>query len=236
MADTVDKLHPANSLMEHTYAPDSPCAGSADAPPSRAENMPPCGKGAETPHEPAAKTVPESMAAGAGPGAPLAGLTFLQTLRFPRGLIFDLLQDAYSFDPHYAQYWQANWRDTDDFLFSNPSIAEKYSFVTALHGEPIGFIVWDPRNLPSYAVIGHNCIRALHKGNGYGKRQLQEAIRRIGTAGAGKAIVTTNEGLVSAQKNYERCGFRLVGKRPNADNPEIAGAYMDYELDIAGHR
>jgi hypothetical protein len=45
-----------------------------------------------------------------------------------------------------------------------------------LDGEPIGHISWDPRNLPEYVAIGYNCIASKYKGNGYGKRQLQEAI------------------------------------------------------------
>ncbi|MGG0821576.1 GNAT family N-acetyltransferase [Paenibacillus turicensis] len=158
------------------------------------------------------------------------GLQFNKTTHYPRGLIFDLLQDAYSFDARYEQHWSTNWREADNFMFDNPIIAEKYSFVTTLDGEPIGFIVWDPRNLPTYAELGHNCIRSLHKGKEYGKRQLREAVRRISEAGAKKIIVTTNEGLIPAQRNYEHIGFQLIRKRINEDNPDCAGQYMDYEL------
>ncbi|WP_349947564.1 GNAT family N-acetyltransferase [Lacrimispora sp. BS-2] len=91
-------------------------------------------------------------------------------------------------------------------------------------------IVWDPRNMPAYAEIGHNCIRTKHKGNGYGKLQLEEAINRICKIGAKKIIVTTNESLIPAQKNYESLGFQLIRKRINPDNPEVAGEYMDYEF------
>lgn len=48
-----------------------------------------------------------------------------------------------------------------------------------LDGEPIGHILWDPRNIPEYVEIGHNCIITKYKGNGFGKRQLQEAVDRI---------------------------------------------------------
>ncbi len=157
------------------------------------------------------------------------GIEFWKTTEFSRGLILDLLQDAYSFDPNYERCWQENWRQTDDFLFNNRQIAERYSFVTTLHGEPIGFIVWDPRNLPAHVEIGHNCIRTSHKGKGYGKLQLLEAMNRIRAMGAKKIIVTTNENLVSAQKNYESAGFLCVRKRMNPDTPEVAGPYMDYE-------
>ena len=159
-------------------------------------------------------------------------IEFKKTAEFPRGLIYDLLKDAYSFDSRNEQCWKENWRQADDFLFTNEKIAEKCSFVTALNGEPIGFIVWDPRNIPAFAEIGHNCIRTKYKGNGYGKMQLQEAIHRICQAQTKKIIVTTNSGLVSAQKNYESVGFKLIQSRVNPYNPETVGEHMDYELII----
>lgn len=79
----------------------------------------------------------------------------------------------------FRKCWDENWRKADDFFFEHPAIAEKYGFVTCYHGEPIGFICWDPRNRPDYVEIGHNGIRTNFKGNGFGKIQLQEAIRRI---------------------------------------------------------
>jgi len=158
------------------------------------------------------------------------GIEFKKTTEFSPGLILDLLKDAYSFDMRYKQCWEENWRETDDFLFNNQQIAEKYSFVTTWNGEPIGFIVWDPRNMPAYAEIGHNCIRTRYKGNGYGRLQLEEAIDRICKTGAKKVIVTTNESLIPAQKNYESMGFQLVRKRINPHNPEVAGEHMDYEF------
>ena len=47
--------------------------------------------------------------------------------------------------------------------------------------KPIGFVTWDPRNRPEYVEIGHNGIRENYKGRGYGRLQLEEAIRRIRT-------------------------------------------------------
>jgi ribosomal protein S18 acetylase RimI-like enzyme len=165
-------------------------------------------------------------------GSIVMGIEFVETTAFSRGLIFDLLKDAYSCDPRYELCWKENWQEADNFLFDNKQIALQYSFVTTWNGEPIGFIVWDPRNIPAYAEIGHNCIRTIYKGNGYGKLQLQEAINRICKTGTKKIIVTTNENLITAQKNYESAGFQLVKKRENTDNPEVAGKNIDYELMI----
>ena len=77
-----------------------------------------------------------------------------------------------------------------------------------------GHISWDPRNRPDYVEIGHNCILTKYKGNGYGKLQLQESIRRIKEYDdLKKIIVTTNEITFSAQKNYESVGFIKVKKK-----------------------
>ncbi len=71
------------------------------------------------------------------------------------------------------------WKEYDEFFYSNLQIAEKCSFIIVLGRIPIGHISWNPRNRPDYVEIGHNCILTKYKGNGYGKLQLQEAIKRI---------------------------------------------------------
>ena len=85
---------------------------------------------------------------------------------FPRGTMYDILQDAYSFDARNKQIWDMNWKESDDFFYDNPGIADKYSLVSCLDGKPIGFVMWDPRNSPEYAEIGHNGIREHYKGCG----------------------------------------------------------------------
>lgn len=84
--------------------------------------------------------------------------------------------------------------------------------------------------MSEYIEIGHNCIATKYKGNKFGKMQLQEAIKRIQNKNVKKLIVTTDEQLVPAQKNYESVGFTFVQKRENVWNAEYAGKLMDYEL------
>ena len=159
-------------------------------------------------------------------------IAFYDTTAFASGLIFDLLQDAYSYDPRYALCWRQNWLEADAFMVANPDIARRYSFVTVLFEEPIGFLVWDPRKLPAVAEIGHNCIRTRFQGNGYGKLQLSEAIRRIRLFQAEHIKVTTNESLHAARKNYESCGFSLVATRRVAKQPAFIGDALDYALTL----
>lgn len=106
-------------------------------------------------------------------------LEFKQISCYPRGTIYGLLKDAYSSYPGYEQLWSLAWQECDSFFYDHPDIANRYGFITTIEDDAIGFVVWDPRHLPEFAELGHNCIKPQYKGNGYGKRQLAEAISRI---------------------------------------------------------
>ncbi|MDO5520940.1 MAG: GNAT family N-acetyltransferase [bacterium] len=157
-------------------------------------------------------------------------LTFRRITEFNRGILYRLLLDAYSFDDRYRKCFEPDWIEFDNFFFDNPEIAEKYGFMTVLDEEPIGHISWDPRNQPNYVAIGHNCIATQYKGNGYGKRQLSEALRRIKEyENLKKIIVQTNSKLV-APHNYESVGFQLVKREKNESKSAFSGDYLDYEI------
>ena len=151
-------------------------------------------------------------------------IKFKKMSDFNRGIIFELLKDAYSFDCRYEQRWYSNWRTCDNFFFDNLQIADKYGFITTLNDEAIGFVSWDPRNMPEYAEIGYNCIASKHKSNGYGKIQLQEAVNRITQNYVRKIIVTTNDDLIPAQRMYESVGFTIYQKRKNQNIED----FIDY--------
>ena len=159
-------------------------------------------------------------------------IEFKKISGFNRGTLLELLTDAYSYDPRNKQCWGADWRDFDDFFFDNLQIADKYGFITTLNDKAIGFISWNPRNMPEYAEIGHNCIAVKHKGHGYGKLQLQEAVNRIVPNDFKKIIVTTNEKFIPAQKMYESVGFKVYRRRPNEGDSDFAGEYIDYEYFV----
>jgi len=157
---------------------------------------------------------------------------FKRITEFPRGTLYDILVDAYSFDSRNRVLWDENWRESDDFFYENPQIAEKYGFITCVDGVPIGFVTWDPRNRPEYVEIGHNGIRSLYKHKGYGRMQLEEALRRIRTyEGLKRIIVTTNSQLV-APRNYESVGFQLYDRTPNDTESAYTGDYLYYEMKL----
>ena len=155
-------------------------------------------------------------------------IKFKKISDFKRGILIELLKDAYSFYCRYEQRWYFNWQDCDNFYFDNLEIANRYGFVTTLNDEPIGFAVWDPRNMPEYAEIGHNCIVSKQKGKGYGKIQLQEAVNRISQCDVRKIIVTTDDVLTPAQRMYESVGFKLDKKMKEQNIDDFVCEHIDY--------
>lgn len=160
-------------------------------------------------------------------------IEFRKITEFPRGTLTKLLVDGYSFEPRFERDCLKQWKEFDDFFYDNPCIAEFSGFMTVLGDVPIGFVSWNPTNIPVSAEIGHNCIAVKYKGNGYGKLQMQEAVKRIIAQGATKIIVTTNEILLPAQRTYESVGFKFVNKCEEPNNAEYAGMRINYEIIVS---
>lgn len=117
--------------------------------------------------------------------------------------------------PKYLQHWRF-----------------KCGQVICVDGEPIGFVTWDPRNRSEYVEIEHNGIWEKYKRQGYGHRQLEEAVRRIKEyEGLKRIIVCTNSNL-AAPKNYESVGFQLYDRKPNESESAFTGDYLYYEIVI----
>ena len=156
-------------------------------------------------------------------------LSFGKITSFERGILARLLRDAYSFDQRWDKLYGSSFDEFDDYFYDNPTIANRCGFITLYDSEPIGHISWDPRGLPDFVRIGHNCIAAAYKGRGFGKLQLQEAIRRITASDAPmKIVVTTSGSLIAARHNYESVGFKLMAIRENRED-YFTGDYYDYE-------
>ena len=159
-------------------------------------------------------------------------IEFRKITDFPRGTLCALLKEGYSFEPRFERDCLNQWQEFDNFFYDNPHIAESSGFMTVLSDVPIGFVSWNPTNIPVSAEIGHNCITAKYKGNGYGKQQMQEAVKRIIAQGAKKIIVTTNEILIPAQRTYESAGFKFINKCEEPNNMEYAGMRINYEIIV----
>lgn len=159
-------------------------------------------------------------------------IEFAKFSDYPKGTMYRLLEDAYAYEPGFKRDFDANWKDADGFFCDHPEIADECGFITTADGLPIGCICWDPRHIPDYVELGHNCVASRYKGLKIGKLQLREAVRRISEKKVPVIRVTTNEALLPARKNYESAGFRLKGKRDDGALKAYSGALMDYELEV----
>lgn len=160
------------------------------------------------------------------------GIEFQNINSFPRGTLKNMLIDAYSFEPRFERDWHVQWQEFDDFFYDNPKIAETCGFITTSGGVPIGFVTWNPTNLPVSVEIGHNCILSKYKGNGYGKAQMIEAVKRITKLKPDKIVVWTNDICVPAQFTYTKAGFHFVGKSAETYHPEYSGQRIHYEINL----
>ena len=158
-------------------------------------------------------------------------IEFKRITDFPRGTLATLLKDGYSFEPKFERNWHDQWQEFDDFFYDNPHIADFSGFMTVLEGKPIGFVSWNPTNLAESTEIGHNCILTKYKGNGYGKRQMREAVQRIIAQGAQRIVVWTNQVCVPAQHTYESAGFQFV-KKSEEPFSEYAGQRIHYKIIV----
>jgi GNAT superfamily N-acetyltransferase len=139
-------------------------------------------------------------------------LTFESITEHKPGLIEWLLAESFAgmaADEAEQERCRLKWREADRETFENPETVGRCTFVTCLGGEPIGFGSFDPRGGPEVGIIGLNCILPAYRGQGFGKRQMEEILRRLTALNIRKAVVTTGEHafFATAQRMYLSCGF-----------------------------
>ncbi len=61
-------------------------------------------------------------------------IEFKKFTDFSRGTMYGILQDAYAYDERNKKIWDSSWKESDDFFYDNPEIAEKYGLVTCIDG------------------------------------------------------------------------------------------------------
>jgi GNAT superfamily N-acetyltransferase len=156
-------------------------------------------------------------------------LQFVPLSKYKSGLLFQLLLKCYK-EFSYKDKYLNDWKQFDKEAFSNPKIGQCV-FITNLDDKPIGFVSYDPRNFPEYAIIGHNCILPMYQGKGYGKMQIEELLGRFKKLHFIRVQVTTGEHsfFSSAQQMYLNCGFKEI-KRFIGDKQDIPK--IQYEKDL----
>jgi hypothetical protein len=149
---------------------------------------------------------------------------------YERGAPSALLADAYSGSPELVERYAGEWDAFDSFLYANLAVMDRCGFISVEDGRPIGFISWDPRNLPATVEIGHNCIVRAQQGLGKGRVQLLIGIDRMRGLNPERILVRTGTGpfFLPARKMYLAAGFRPVRTIDRGEG--VVPAVIDYEL------
>lgn len=124
----------------------------------------------------------------------------------------DLIQS----DPTHWEPEKNNWVEFDREAFGNPKTVGACVFLSWCDRKLIGFGSFDPRQRPTFGIIGHNCILPKYRGEGFGKQQILETLKRFITMGIQTAKVTTNDNsfFIPAQRMYVSCGFIEASREP----------------------
>ena len=157
-------------------------------------------------------------------------LIFTLITDHPPGTIFSLLSRSYA--PIFNDELEQNLRKADRQTFENPDTIGSCTFITCLDSQPIGMASYDPRQGPDLAIIGHNCILPEFQGQGFGRQQILEILRRLKARGFRKAVVTTSDHpfFTPARKMYEACRFRQTRRfRPSPDSESHT---IEYQIEL----
>ncbi len=157
-------------------------------------------------------------------------LEFTSAIKFKPGIIFSLLSRSF------ADIWNDELEKKlgkfDREVFENPDTVGVCTFVAVLNDEPIGAASYDPRQWPELCIIGYNCIVPKLQGKGYGKKQVNEMLRRLKEKKFRKAVVITSEHpfFASARNMYEACGFKQIKRYDDINHPGYWS--VDYEIEL----
>jgi len=152
------------------------------------------------------------------------------------GVVAWLLKRSYAklvaTDQHNWESEIEKWEQADRSVFENPGTVGACTFLSWAEADLVGFFCFDPRLRPAYGVIGHNCILPEFQGQGFGKQQIHEIIRRFNVMGIKAAKVSTNDHpfFTPAQRMYIACGFREVKRVPWDRDPKQNMIHYEMEL------
>ena len=153
-----------------------------------------------------------------------------------RGLIASMLKRSYTdlveLD---QQHWGPEvpkWEEFDREVFEHPDTVGTCVLLTWSGDRLVGFASYDPRQRPEFGIVGHNCVLPEFRGNGFGKQQIQEIVRRFRAMGIRLAQVSTSENpfFTPAQRMYTACGFRETGRRPW--DGDASQNVIEYEMKL----
>jgi len=159
----------------------------------------------------------------------------METRRFSEygaGTLHKLLIDAYSKASELIERYNEEWKSFDSFVYDNLAFMDECGFITIKDDNVIGFMSWDPRNLPDSVEMGHNCIIKAYQGFGKGKKQLLLSIDKIKNLKPKRIIAKTgnNDFFIPAQRMYLSAGFKCT--KSIKRNDDLVAEAIEYELEI----
>lgn len=163
-------------------------------------------------------------------------LNFSPLQAHPPGILYSLLSRSYQeLIDTFPDGWTGEverMRSFDEEAFGCPDTVGRCVFVTCLCGEPVGLGSYEPCKDGTAGRIGHNCILPEFRRNGFGKRQLEEIVRRLREQGVERVTATTSEHpfFLPAREMYQEFGFRETGRRTGGPDPGYR--LVDYELGL----
>ena len=163
-------------------------------------------------------------------------LKFISALEREPGVIAWLLSESYAAlvetEPELWNSERDNWQRSDRSVFENPDTIGACTFLSQCGTNVVGFFCFDPRPQPAYGVIGHNCVLPEFRGQGLGRSQIREILRRFKEMEIGRARVSTNDHpfFIPAQRMYAACGFQEVKRVPWDRDPRQS--MIHYEVEV----
>ena len=152
-------------------------------------------------------------------------LIFEPITRHAPGVLAQLLARSYAeLIETDAEFWGRvpdDWERGDREAFESPDTVGACVFITTFAGETVGFGSFDPRQAPATGAVGHHCILPAFRGRGFGKRQVEEILRRLVERSASKAVATTSAHpfFLPARRTYEACGFVEIARTAGGPDP-----------------
>jgi len=158
----------------------------------------------------------------------------------PPGTIAGLLRESYALliriepDP-----WQAEipaWDQFDADVVAMPASIGACTALSWVGEELVGLLSYDPRQAPDLGIIGHNCVLPKHRGQGHGRAQIEEVLRRLEERRIRTARVTTCQHpfFEPARRMYESVGFTEIGREEHASDPRKRVIHYEFGLTREG--
>lgn len=167
-------------------------------------------------------------------------LTFTSIRDQPSGLIASMLKRSYVdlVDADQERWGPevSSWEEFDREVFERPHTVGACVFLSWWDDKLVGFASYDPRQRPDVGIVGHNCVLPEFRGNGFGKEQIKEVLRRFRTMGISLARVSTLDTpfFTPARRIYTACGFRETARHPWGVDPLHYVIEYEVRLDEYG--